>query len=64
MSKNLVREIKPKTQSEITAKLLDCKMPDALLNNVSPSFTSKKDGSITAEVAKARYHTVTKNQTQ
>ena len=53
-----------KTQSEITAKLSDPELLEALLNNVSSSFKSKKEGRVTAVVAKARYPLATKNQAQ
>ena len=51
-------------QSEITAKLSDPKLLGAFLNNVSSSFKSKKEGSITAVIAKTRYQKATKNQAQ
>ena len=41
-SKNLVVEIKNKTQSEIAAELLDPEMLGALLNSVNSSFKTKK----------------------
>ena len=49
---------------EITAKLLDSNMLDTFLNSVNTSFKCKSGGIVTAVVAKERYHTVTKNQTQ
>ena len=61
--KCLVAKINNKTQSEITAELLDSKMSDSFLNSVTASFTSKKEG-ITAEVAKAHYHKAINDQTQ
>jgi hypothetical protein len=39
-------------------------MPGNFLNSVNPSFKSKKGGRVTGVVAKAKYHTVTENQTQ
>ena len=51
-----------KIQSEITAKLLDPKLSGAFLNSVNSSFKSKKEGRVTAVVAKARYHEATENQ--
>jgi len=62
--KCLVAKIENKTQSEITAKLLDPEMLGASLNSVNTSFKSKQEGRVTTVVAKARYHTATKNQTQ
>jgi hypothetical protein len=52
------------TQSEITAELSDPKMSGAFLNSVNSSFKSKKEGRVTAVVAKARYQKATKNQTK
>jgi hypothetical protein len=51
-------------QSEITAELLDPELLGAHLNSVSSSFKSKKEERVTAVVAKARYHKLTKNQAQ
>ena len=58
-----------KTQREITAELSDPELSDpelsgAHLNSVNFSFTSKKEGRVTAVVAKARYQKATENQTK
>jgi hypothetical protein len=39
-------------------------MSGAFLSNENPSCTSKKEGRVTAAVAKARYTRVTENQTK
>ena len=47
-NKNLVAKNCTKTQSEITAKLLDPKLLGAFLHSVNSSFKSKKEGRATA----------------
>jgi hypothetical protein len=61
--KRFVAKTETKTQSEITAKQLDPEMLGTFLNSMKPSFTSE-GGRVTAVVAKLRYHSVIKNQTQ
>ena len=61
-SKNLVAKTCINTQSELPAEMLDPELSGAVLNSVSSSFNSKKEGRVTAVVAKAKYHTATKNQ--
>ena len=61
-SKDLVAKTCVNTQNELTAELSDYKLSGAMLNRVSSSFHSEQEGRVTAVVAKARYHTVTKNQ--
>jgi len=64
IKKNLVAKVANKTQSEITAKLLDPKLSGVFLNSVNLSFKSENGGTVTAAVAKLRIQLVTKNQTQ
>ena len=52
-----------KTQSEITAELSDPELSGAFLISANSSFKSKKEGRVTAVVAKARYK-ATENQAQ
>ncbi len=61
-SKKFVAKICKTTQSELIAKLWDPGLSGALLNSVSSAFNSEQEGRVTAVVAKAKYHTVTKNQ--
>ena len=49
------------TQSELTAKLSDPKLLDALLNSMNSSFSSK-NGRVTAVVAKSKVSKATENQ--
>jgi hypothetical protein len=49
--KNLVAKKCKKTQSEITAELLDTELLGAHLNIVSSSFNSEKEERVTAVVA-------------
>ena len=51
-----------KTQSERTAKMSDPKLSGAFSNNVNSSFNSKREGRVTAVVAKGRYKKATENQ--
>ena len=60
--KILLQKMQKKTQSEITAKLLDPELLGVILNSVSSSFKSKKEGRVNTVVAQARYYQVTKNQ--
>ena len=59
--KNLVEKFVNKTQSEITAELLDPVMSGAFLNNVNPYLISQKEGKVTAIVSKSRYRIETEN---
>ena len=63
IKKSCCKKLQKKTQSEITAELSDPKMSGTFLNSMSSSFKSQKEGRVTAVVAQARYHKVTKHQT-
>lgn len=58
----LASKLKDNSQSKSTAKLLDSDMLDAFLNNGISSFTSQKEGRVTALVAKARRCSAAENQ--